>query len=117
MATISTILFEGREYELSVYNGQAIINVPIRFFTVDCQSNEVAFDFDGFESAYFKVYSERIGRTLKTIIPTRSAEYLILNASESDMTFEDNGKYFYEIGYIMSGGYDIVLRYGQFNVL
>lgn len=117
MAIINTRLFEGKEYELSVYNEQAIINMGIRFYTIDCDGNETAFDFDGFDSAYFKVYTERRGRTLKTIIPTRSAEYLIINASESDMTFDDDGKYFYEVGYIMSGGYDIVLRYGQFNVL
>ena len=47
---------------------------------------------------------------------TQSGTYLILNASINDMTFDDNGNYFYEIGY-SRGGYEQALRYGTLKVI
>jgi hypothetical protein len=48
---------------------------------------------------------------------TRNASVQVLNCSESDMTFESAGNYYYEIGYIISGGYETVLRYGVIEII
>ena|SRR6187551_1829041 len=117
---VNTRLFEGKEYQLVTYNGQAAINRAFRFFTViDCADipyEEIDFDFPDFVSAHFRVYSERDGRLLKDLVMTQYGTYLILNASVSDMTFEDLGPYYYEIGY-NRGGYEVALRYGKLLVI
>ena len=40
-----------------------------------------------------------------------------MNASVADVTFDDNGKYYYEVGYTQTGGYDFVLRFGNLIVI
>src|SRR5512147_912395 len=109
--------FIGQEASLSVFNGQALINSSFEFVFDDCSSSD--FDFPGFSSAYLKVYNERGGSLVIDLSSriTRSGKYLVLNASVSDMTFEDFGKYEYEMGYIRTGGYSVVLRYGEFVVI
>lgn len=114
---LNTKLFTGEEYDLTVYNGQAVINEAFRFFSEsECDSTETDFDFPEFASAYFRIYNERGGRELKDLTLTRSGAYLIVNTSVSDMTFEDNGNYYYEIGYVRNV-YEQVLRYGKLIVL
>lgn len=109
-------IFDAEERPLEIYNGVAIIDLAMSFFTEDCDIEE-DFTFPNFSSAYFRVFNERLGRELKDLTLTRSGNELILNASVSDMTFEDNGRYFYEIGYIASGGYEFPLRYGVATVI
>jgi hypothetical protein len=102
---------------LRVYNGKAIINLVVPFYEEDL---ETPFSFsDDIGSYYFKVYDERLGHTIKNFSSqvSRSDNNLIMNLSVADMTFDDNGKYYYEIGYIRSGGYDELLRYGVLIVL
>jgi len=102
---------------LRVYNGKAVINLVFEFFYED---GETPFDFpDDLGSYYFKVYDERLGYSIKNFAAqvTRSGNNLIMNLSVLDMTFEDTGKYYYEIGYIRSGGYDELLRYGTLVVI
>lgn len=114
---INTKLFTGEENQLVVYNGQAVVSMSFRFFSEsDCDGEETDFTFPEFSSAYFRVYSERSGREIKDLTMTRSGAYLIANFSVSDMTFDDNGHYYYEIGYVMNV-YDQVLRYGKIIVL
>jgi hypothetical protein len=117
---VSTRLFEAKEYPLQLYNGKAVIDLAFRFFTVlDCADvpyEEFDFDFPDYESSYFRVYNERLGRLEKDLSMSMSEAYLLLNASVSDMTFEDNGNYYYEIGY-SRGGYEQALRYGTLNVI
>jgi len=114
---LNTKLFTGEEYSLTVYNGQAIINMAFRFFTEDdCDGVETDFDFPGFTSGFLRVYSERLGREIKEIALTQSGSSLIVNASVLDMTFDQNGHYYYEIGYVMDV-YEQVLRYGKFIVI
>lgn len=117
---INTKLYEAKEYPLSIYNGQAIINKAFRFFTVvDCTGlayEEIDFDFPDYVSSYFRIYNERSGRLILDLSLQQSGVYLIINASVSDMSFEDNGLYFYEIGYNRSG-YEQALRYGPLKVL
>lgn len=108
-------LFDGEEYELVIYNGQAITDKAIRFYTVDCEGTETDYDFPGYASSFLRVYNERNGRELLELALSLDAPYLIINASSSDMTFEDNGDYFYEIGY--NDGYDKVLRYGKLKAI
>lgn len=114
---INTRLFEAKEYPLIIYNGQAVIDMAFRFFEVDeCTGEETDFDFPGYVSSYFRVYNERNGRLLLSLSLTRSGARLIFNGSISDMTFEDNGNYYYEIGYVNSG-YEQALRYGTLKVI
>lgn len=110
-------LFEAKSYPLIIYNGKPIIDKAFRFYTVDCDGEQEDFDFPNYVSSYLRIYNERGGRLFKNLSLTQSTTYLILNASVTDMTFEDNGNYEYEVGYLMSGGYEQVLRYGVLQVL
>lgn len=112
-----TNTFLAQEQELRIYNGQAIIDLPFQFVYDDAYST--AFEFRGYVSAFMYVYDERSGQLIKryTTQVTRNSNYLVLNCSVSDTTFEDNGKYYYEIGFVMSGGYSITLRYGTLTVI
>lgn len=109
-------LFKGVDEPLEVYNGVAIIDEAIEFFTEECDI-QTDFDFQGYVSSYFRVYNERLGIQIKDIALSQSGSSLIINASVLDMTFEDNGMYYYEIGYVQSGGYEVLLRYGQLRVI
>lgn len=111
--------FIGVEASLTVYGGQAILNLPFEFVYDD--ANETPYDFPAFSDTYLLIGNERGGRTLKTFSQTngltRSSNNLVFNANESDMAFDEDGKYFYEMGYVRSGGYEQVLRYGELIVL
>lgn len=112
-------LFDGVESDLVVYNAQAIVDLEIQFFTEDCDDDllyeEEDFTFPGYASSYFRVYNERSGKLLKNIALSRSEASLIVNASVLDMTFEEEGKYYYEIGYV-NVVYEQVLKYGKLTV-
>lgn len=114
---VNTRLFQGKEYSLVIYNGQAIVDKAFRFFTVvDCTGEEIDFDFPDFAGAYFRVYNERSGRLIKNFTMTQNGPYLVVNSSVSEATFEDNGYYYYEIGYVR-GVYEQSLRYGTLKVI
>lgn len=117
---VNTRLFEGKEYSLQVYNGQALINRAFRFYTVvDCADlpyEEIDYDFPDYVSSFLRVYNERDGRLIKTFVLAHDGPYLIANVSVSDMTFDNLGNYYYEVGYVRAV-YDQVLRYGTLNVL
>ena len=117
---INTRLFQAKEYSLIVYNGQAVIDRAFRFFTViDCVDvpyEEIPFDFPDFVSAYMRVYNERNGTEILSLSLENNEEYLIMNASAAQMTFEDNGNYYYEVGYVRAG-YEQALRYGTLVVI
>lgn len=117
---LNTRLFEGKEYQLVIYNKQALINRAFRFFTVvDCVDvpyEEIDFDFPDYVSSYLRIYNERLGRLVLDLPLDQSGPYLIANASVSQMTFEDNGSYYYEVGY-NRGGYEQALRYGLLQVV
>lgn len=115
---LNTRLFEGTEKKLVVYNRQAIIATGIRFYSVEeCNSDEETdFDFPEYNGAYFRVYNERIGTLIKNLTMSRNGSYLVLNATGEAMTFEDNGNYYYEIGYLR-GPYETALRYGTITVI
>lgn len=113
---IRSKLFNAEEQELLVYNQKAILNEVIEFYTLDdCDDEEAVYTFPGYVSSYFRIYNERLGTLIKTIVLSQSGGSLVINASVLDMTFEVDGVYWYEIGY--SNGYDIVLRYGPLQVV
>lgn len=114
---LNTKLFQGNEYPLTVYNGQALVDVAFRFFTQDnCDGDQVDFDFPDYASSYLRVFNERNGREIKEFALEQDGAYLIANVSVSDMTLEDNGNYYYEVGYVRSV-YEQTLRYGKFIVI
>lgn len=115
-------LFDGREKDLVAYNGQSMRDFAIEFVTDTCDNDldptndEVAYNFSDFVSGYFLIYNERLGRNIKNIVNISvSGSSLIINTD--DMTFEDNGVYYYEIGYVQTGGYDQILMYGKLLVI
>ena len=115
MDTNSSSLFMGEKDELRIFNGQAIINGSILFFYNDCDETE--FDFPNYAGLFMTIGNERDGDILKSFTSSsglsKSGNAILLNLSASDMTLPDLGKYYYEIGYIISGGYEQVLRYGD----
>lgn len=118
MNTNNTNLFIGTKDELRVFNGQAIINGSILFFYNDCDAT--AFDFPNYSSLFMTISDDRDGAIIKGFTSStglsKSGNALIINLSETDMTFQDIGKYYYELGYVINGGYEQVLRYGDFYV-
>lgn len=113
-------LFDGVEKNLAVFNGQAILNEAIELFVEDCSTDETDeqdFTFPSFGSGFFRIFNERLGREIKDITLTRSGSSLVVNASVSDMTFDENGNYWFEIGYVDGGGYELVLVYGILKVV
>lgn len=117
MALEVTQTFFGEQDEIKVKNREALIDVAIVCLYDD--EDETDFDFPGYESAYFRVYDGIDQKRVKNFTSqvARSAQTLILNCSESDMSFNRRGKYYYEIGYVRSGGYEMVLRYGDLIVI
>lgn len=120
-AVIRHKLFDGVEESLTVFNRQAVINFGIEFFTEDCDddlnADQTLYAFPGYVSSYFRIYNERGGTLIKNLALSQVDASLIINASVADMTFEDNGNYSYEIGYLQSGGYEIMLRFGILKVV
>ncbi len=115
MALDNYRLFEAKEYLLEVFNKQPIIEVGFQFMYEDCDGEDVAFELTGFVSGYTKVYNERLGRVIK-IWPMALAGTNVLYFMEQNTTFPTNGNYWYETFYVMSGGYEIRLRYGKLIV-
>jgi len=114
---LKTRVFDAEERDIVLYNGKAVIDWAFYFYTqVECSVDEVDFDFPDFVSAYWRVYNERSGRLLKDFTLSRTGAYLIANLSVDDATFEDNGYYYYEIGYVR-GVYEQALRYGTLKVI
>jgi len=120
MPTLNTRLQRASEYPLIIYNGEAIINRAFRFYTVidciDLPYEEIDFDFPDYVSSYFRIFNERSGRLIVEVALDRDNAYLIVNASVSDMTFDDEGNYYYEIGYVRAV-YEQALRYGPVKVI
>lgn len=106
-----------KEQAVTIYNRQAIIDDVIDFtntFNSECftGNSEIPSGAIGF----WRAYNERSGKLLKNLALSISGNIFTMNASVSDMTFEDEGYYFYEIGY-ESGGYEYVFRYGTLKVI
>lgn len=117
MAINRTYGFEAFEEELTFYNGQAVIDLPIYYYLDD--DDETAYTFPGYQSSFMRIYDSEERNTLEkefTTQITRNANIQVINTSVSDMTFDENGERYVEIGYVRSG-YDIVLRYGKLFIV
>lgn len=103
------------EEEIIIYNGQPVLNYPFYFYYCE----DEPFDFpnnDG--TGFLRIYNERdsmdCNNLIKEINLTIDVNTLIITTQ--DLNFTDNGKYYYELGYVQNGGYQIVLLYGVANV-
>ncbi len=117
MALENTIFTpDGDSLTIQVYNRHPIIDYPINFTYEDTGED---YAFNGFSSAFFRIFDGRVTKKVKdfTSQVSRNAGNLVINCSSSDMTFTNTGKYYYEIGYVRSGGYEIVLQYGELIVI
>lgn len=114
MSMLNNRLFQASEYPMQLFNNQPVIDFGFQFYYFGCET-ETDFDFPNYSSSYMKFYNERLGRTIKTIPLTRNGNILMIYST--DTSFDDLGNYYYEVIYVMSGGYEIVLRYGLLEVL
>jgi hypothetical protein len=107
--------FVAQEAPLEFRNGVALLNLA--FTIVYDDDDETAFNFAGYNSSYFRVYDERGGQLIKNFSTqvTVSTNVMVMNCSVLDMTFENLGKYYFELGYNRSG-YEIPVRYGDLTI-
>jgi len=128
MALNRTYGFEAELGELTVYNGQAILDLVLSYYlpaTSDDYDVQVdgeyldLYPFQGYTSSFMNVYDSDERNTLVksyTTQITRNSNNQVINASVADMTFDESGTYYAEIGYVRSG-YEVVLRYGPLFVV
>lgn len=105
--------FIAQEKNLVFYAGKPLINKRHAF--VDQNGN--AWDFSDAIGFTFIVWEEREGgiEVIHWSDPDNlgaSGNEIILNAPASD-TDIDLGKYYYEIEYLIAGGYPVLVAYGQ----
>jgi len=109
--------FIAQEQGLTFKNGKAVLNLAFTFLYDD--TSETIFDFSGYVSSYLRVYDTlRQTRLIKNFTTqiTRNSNVLVMNCSVLDMTFNEAGRYWYEMGYVNSG-YDVALRYGEILII
>lgn len=105
------------EDELVLKNGEAWIDITHLVYNEDGTD----FTFPAYVSSYFRAYQSKDINAKKikelTTQITRNANAQVFNCSVSDMTFGSNGTFWYEIGYVRSGGYEQALRQGVLKVI
>lgn len=99
--------------DLSFYAGKAILNRVHAFYDVDAS----AWDFSSATGYTFKIWEEREGGLLMIswTSPTNlagSGNEITLNAPAADTDIE-RGKYYYEIEYLIAGGYTVLIAFGE----
>lgn len=104
--------FIADEKTLVFYAGKPVINRQMDFYDVD--GND--WDFSEAVSHYMKIWEEREGGILLIDwdSPTNlshSGKTVFLNAPVADTSI-GTGKYYYEIGYLIAGGYEVLTGYG-----
>ena len=107
--------FIANRKDLVFYAGKAILNKVHAFFDI----NGSAWDFSSAIGFTFTIWQEREGGlqmiawTSPTNLPsTTSTNEITLNAPATDTDIE-LGKYYYEIEYLVAGGYSVLIAYGQ----
>jgi hypothetical protein len=111
--------FIAQEKDLVFYAGKAILNKRHAFFDI----NGELWDFSAATGYTFKIWEEREGGLLmidwddtNLSLSTSNENEIILNAPATDTDIE-RGKYYYEIEYLVAGGYSILIGYGQANFI
>lgn len=111
MATDRSYLFIAENRDLVLYNSKAVLN---QVFTFEFDDGST-FLFSGYVSAYLYVYdSPERNYLVKSYTSqlSRNSNNIVMNASVSDMTFNESGQYYFELGFSQSG-YEQPLRYGK----
>lgn len=99
--------------DIVFYAGKDIVNREHTFYDVD----EVIWTFTDAIGFTFKIWEEREGGLLmiswdNTANLTQSANGFFLTASGSETDIE-KGRYYYEIEYLVAGGYSVLIAYGE----
>lgn len=99
--------------DLNFYAGKSIIDRRHAFFDTD--GND--WDFSSATGFTWKIWEEREGGLLMIswTSPTNlasSGNEITLNAPSTDTDIE-KGKYYYEIEYLVAGGYSVLIAYGE----
>ena len=111
--------FIAQQKDLVFYSGKAILNKRHAFFDI----NGDPWDFSQATGYTFKIWEEREGGRLMidwgddniTLSGSDSNELLLNSlAGETDI---ERGKYYYEIEYLLSGGYTVLIGYGEANFI
>lgn len=105
--------FIANKKDVVFYTGKAILNKVHAFFDVDGSD----WNFSLATGFTFKIWEEREGGLLMIswTSPTNlavSGNELTLNSPASDTNIE-RGKYYYEIEYLLSGGYTVLIAFGE----
>lgn len=105
--------FIAQEKELYFYSGKAVLNKRHAFYDI----NGDEWNFSLAIGYTFKIWEEREGGALliswdQTANLSNSGHEIILNAPASDTALE-RGNYYYEIEYLIAGGYTILIGYGR----
>lgn len=108
--------FIAQQKALVFYAGKAVLNKRHAFFDI----NGDPWNFSSAVGYTFKIWEEREGGRLMISwtsptnleLSTTNTNEIILNAPVDDTSIE-RGKYYYEIEYLISGGYSILIAYGQ----
>jgi hypothetical protein len=103
--------FIAQEKELVFYAGKAILNKVHSFYDV----NGDDWNFQDATGFTFRIWEEREGGLLMIDWDdtnlANSGNEITLNAPATDTDIE-RGKYYYEIEYLVSGGYSVLIAYG-----
>ena len=104
--------FIAQEKNLVFYAGRAVLNKRHVYYDI----NGDPWSFASAIGFYFKIWEEREDGLLlidwDDTNLSNSDNEVILNAPATDTDIE-RGKYYYEQGYIQSGGYDVPTNYGE----
>lgn len=106
--------FIAQEKDLVFYAGKPVINKVHAYYDI----NANPWDFSEAVGLFMNIFEEReggrlmIGWTDTNGNLAVSGHEITLNAPASDTAIE-RGKYYYEKGYLIAGGYDILTAYGQ----
>ena len=111
--------FIANKKDLVFYTGKPVLNKRHAFYDI----NGDPWDFSLAIGYTFKIWEEREGGLLMIDWDDTNLELsgsnpheIILNAPATDTAIE-RGKYYYEIEYIISGGYSILIGFGVANFI
>jgi hypothetical protein len=105
--------FIAYEKELFFYSGKPVLNKVHAFY----DRFGSPWNFSDAVGFTFKIWEEREGGYLMIDWTSpanlqNSGHEITLNAPASDTTIE-RGKYYYEIEYLLAGGYSVLIGYGK----
>lgn len=112
--------FIANEKQLVFIAGKAVLNKRHAFFDILGDP----WNFSAAVGYVFNIWEEREGGAhmiawtspTNLTLSTSDTNEILLNAPSIDTSIE-RGKYYYEIEYLISGGYSILIAYGQAEFL